>query len=223
MQRELIEMQLVRKAAPHLQMLDNEGFQLYAPTDFREIPDLVAQTGRAAQSPMMSLSRNDFTQGNAFWLFLMVDGVCVGGCAAHLIDLRDEPFEAYLRRSSQALYGRDEDPIDSIARPVCTEIKGKLIYFGELEIHRQYRGRIKALAAFTRIIQALAVMKWPDFDWMYAYVPFEHVKLTGIYGFTWQMPYAIRWKKPVPPGRLDNHWMIALPRSHFNQVWSCDA
>lgn len=223
MSTELVELEIVRRAAPHLAVLESEGFQVYAPTDFTEIAGLVEQTGRVQQTPMMSISRNDFTLGTAFWLFLMVDGKCVGGCAAHFIDLRDEPFEQYLRRTSKEQYGRKEDPIDTIARPVSQEIGGRLIYLGELEIHPKYRGKLKTLSAFMRLLQSISVMKWPEFDWMYAFIPFDHVKLTGRYGFTWQMPYAIRWHHPEPPGRLNSHWLVALPKSHFVQLWSCDA
>lgn len=223
MPNELVELEIVRRVAPHLDVLKDAGFDIYAPTDFAEIAELVQQTGRATQTPMMSVARNDFTLGRAFWLFLMVDGECVGGCAAQYIDLRDEPFDHYLRRTSKEQYNCETDPIATIARPVAQEINGRLVYLGELEIHPKYRGKLKALSAFVRVLQSIAAMKWPDFDWMYAFVPFSHVKLTGLYGFTWQMPYAIRWVQPAPPGRLDSHWMIGLPKSHFVQFWSCDA
>lgn len=223
MSAELLELEIVRRAAPHMNALESEGFQVYSPTDFSEVAELVQQTGRARQTPMMSISRNDFTLGTAFWLFLKVDGVCVGGCAAHFIDLRDEPFEQYLRRTSQEQYGRTEDPIANIARPVSQEIRGRLVYIGELEIHPKYRGKLKTVSSFMRLLQSISVMKWPDFDWMYAFIPFHHIKLAALYGFTWQMPYAIRWHDPEPPGRLSNHWMVATPKSHFVQLWSTDA
>ena len=223
MSKDLIELEIMRRAAPHLNTLEADGFQIFAPKDFTQIQDLVRQTGRGQQTPMMSIARNDFTLGNAFWLFLMVDGKCVGGCAAHMIDLRDESFEHYLRRTSKEQYNCEEDPIDQVARPVAQEINGRVVYIGELELHPRYRGKIGALSAFIRVMQALIAVKWPDFDWMFAFIPFDHVKLTGKYGFTWQMPYAVRWKKPAPEGRLDSHWIIGLPRAHFDQLWSCDA
>lgn len=222
MSKDLIELEIVRRAAPHLSSLQADGFEIYAPRDFTEIQELVRQTGREKQTPMMSIARNDFTLGSAFWLFLMVDGKCVGGCAAHMIDLRDESFEHYLRRTSKEQYQCEEDPIESVAAPVAKEIKGRVVYIGELELKSEYRGRLRSLTAFTRVMQALIAVKWPDFDWMYAFVPLDHSKLTGLYGFTWQMPYAIRWKKPAPEGRLDSHWLIGLPKSHFDHVWSSD-
>lgn len=222
MSKDLIELEIMRRAAPHLSTLEADGFQIFAPKDFTQIQDLVRQTGRGQQTPMMSIARNDFTLGNAFWLFLMVDGKCVGGCAAHMIDLREESFDNYLRRTSKEQYQRDEDPIDTIAEPVGQEIRGRVVYIGELELHPEFRGRLRALTAYTKVMQALIAVKWPDFDWMMAFVPLDHSKLTGLYGFTWQMPYAIHWKKPAPEGRLDSHWLIGLPKSHFNHVWSSD-
>lgn len=192
---ELVELEIVRPVAPHLAVLKSESFQVCAPTDFTEI---VQQTGRALQTPMMSISRNDFTLGTAFWLFLKLDGKCAGGCAAHFIDLRDEPFEQYLRRTSKEQYGRQNDPITTVARPVSQEIRGRRVYLGELEIHLKYRGKLRALSAFVRMLQSISAIKWPDFDWMYVFIPFDHFKLTRRYGFTWQMPYAIRGHQPAP-------------------------
>lgn len=219
MDRGLIELNVIRRAAPHLAALDQAGLDLYAPEDFSEVAELVAQTGRATQTPMLSVSRNDFTLGTAFWVFLMQQGASVGGAAARLIDLRGESFENYLRRTSTEQYGRARDPIAAVAPPVSDELRGRLVYIGELQLARNHRGNIGVLTAYARMIVALAAMKWPDFDWMYAFIPKEHVKIAGLYGFTWYMPEAITWAEPVPQGRRNDHWMIALPKAHFAHVW----
>ena len=217
----MVELDLAKRAEQYLQALHTVGFDLVAPEDYTLIEPMVRATGRATQTPMLSISRNDFTHGDAFWLFLTLsDGTIVGGCAARFYNLRGEEFESYLRRTSQSQYDRDRDPILSVAPPVARDIGGRLVYLGELEIHPEYRGRAKVLKSYFRMLQALAAMKW-DFDWMYAFVPNDHVKLTDVYGFTWKMPRAITWREPVPQGRRNDHWMVAISRRHFDHVWSC--
>ena len=217
----MIELELTKQAGRYLQALQTAGFDLIAPDDYSQIESLVLATGRKAQTPMLSVSRNDFTRGDAFWLFLSLSGGgVVGGCAARFYDLRGEEFEAYLRRTSRWQYDRETDPILSVAPPVAREIGGRLVYLGELEIHPEHRGKAKVLKSYFRMLQALAAMKW-DFDWMYAFVPDDHVKLTDAYGFTWKMPRAITWRDPEPQGRRNDHWMVAISRRHFDHVWSC--
>lgn len=217
----MIELELTKRAGRYLQALQTLGFDLDAPDDFTKIELMVQATGRTMQTPMLSISRNDFTRGDAFWLFLTLSGSgVVGGCAARFYDLRGEEFEAYLRRTSRWQYDRDRDPILSVAPPVAREIGGRLVYLGELEIHPHYRGRTKVLKSYFRTLQALAAMKW-EFDWMYAFVPDDHVKLTDAYGFTWKMPRAITWREPMPQGRRNDHWMVAISRRHFEHIWSC--
>ena len=66
--KDLIELEIMRRAAPHLNTLEADGFKIFAPKDFTQIQELVKQTGREQQTPMLSMARNDFTLGSAFWL-----------------------------------------------------------------------------------------------------------------------------------------------------------
>lgn len=219
MSAEIFELNVLKKAAPILGDIEKKGYQLISPEDFSEVPDLVQQTGRVKQTPMLSATENDFTLGDAFYLFLQYEGQAIGGAASRLINLHGEPFESYLRRSSKNQYGCTRDPIASIAKPVCQEISGRLVYLGELQFAEGHRGNPNLLGNFVRMLQALSAMKWPDFDWMYAFVPRSHAKLSALYGFTWQMPHAIKWREPVPQGRRNDHCLLAIPKTHFNHIW----
>ena len=124
-----------------------------------------------------------------------------------------------LRSTSQAQCGRDTDPVFRIAKPVNNRVLGKLIYSGEFEIQPDYRGKPHIVYVFLRLLQALAAINWPEFNAMYAIVPANHVKLADGYGLTWP-PRAITWNDPVPPGRLKDHWLVAIDRAGFDHIWA---
>ncbi len=188
--------------------------------DFSLVEELFPSTGRNTQTPMMAVSRQDFSRAEAFWLFLTKEGVVVGGMGVKFVDLGGECIESYLRRTSRHQYGRSKDPIASVAAPVRDELAGKLIYFGELEFAENSRGHPEVLRSFTRLAQILAAVHWPSFDWMYAFIPDEHFRLAREYGFTWYCPNAITWTDPPPQGRLDSHWIMAASKSHFAHLLS---
>lgn len=167
---------------------------------------------------MMDVSRLDFTRSQAFWLFLTFDGHVVGGLGAKLIDLAGETFESYLRRTSRSQYSSDSDPIQSIASPINQELTQKLIYIGELGLRKEHRGNLKILGAFAQVTKALCAMRWPDFNWMFAFVPEEHLGFIRCYDFTWMLPNAITWHDSPPEGRLNSHWIMATSRSHYEHV-----
>ena len=201
--------------APSVQVILDAGLDIVATQDFDEVERLWPQTGRNKQSPMMCLSRHEFTQSNAFWLFLTEGGEAVGGIGVKYVDLVDEPFERYLRRISRIEYQRKTDPIKSIARPVLDRLGGKLIYMGELEFRAESRGRIPVLRALVTLAKVLAASEWEDFQWMYAFIPTEHMRFAAAYGFTYSLPNAITWNDPEPEGRLSSHWIIAMDRHSY--------
>ncbi|MDQ7071871.1 MAG: hypothetical protein Q9M48_14265 [Rhodobacterales bacterium] len=211
----MIQNDLVVQSAALLERLNGLGFDILAEDDFEVIQAKVTHTGKEWQSPMFSLMRNDFTRGSAFWAFLMKDDVEVGGVAARYYDLRSESLESYLHRTSSAQYGGGDPAIESIAKPVSENIGGRLVYFGELYFTKAARGNIKVLSTFARLSVILAAMSWPDFDWLYAFIPKEQIRFADAYGFTYRLPKAITWKDPEPLGRRNSHVLIALSKSDF--------
>lgn len=216
----MIQNDLVIQSAALLERLNGLGFDILAEDDFEVIQSKVANTGKENQSPMFSLTRNDFTRGTAFWAFLMKDGKEVGGVAARYYDLRGESLESYLHRTSNAQYGGGDRAIESIAAPVSDNLGGRLIYIGELYISKEARGNLKVLSAFIRLSVVLAAMTWQDFDWVYAFIPKEQARLADAYGFTYRLPKAITWKPPEPQGRLNSHIMIAINSADYLHLLS---
>lgn len=214
------EQVILQSVAPFFEEIEKLGYDVHATSDFDEIERLVAQTGRAAQTPMMSVARLDFTRREAFWTFLMKDGEAIGGAGVKYIDLEGEEFTAYLQRTSRAQYGRDSDPIAAFAPPVADYFGGRIIYFAELEFSSDHRGGLKLLEAFVRVVQGMAALKWPDFDWMYAFIPQEHLKFDYLYGCTLTIPDALTWAEPVPEGRLNSHVIVAFEGRHAEYLFS---
>ncbi|WP_049642293.1 hypothetical protein [Candidatus Rhodobacter oscarellae] len=204
-------------AQEHLRQLNARGLDVYVPEDFDEVPALVAATGREKSTPMLDLHRNDFLRSNAFWLFLMQGDDCVGGCAARYYDLAGESLENYLRRTSQAQYNRETDPIKSVARPT-DRISGRLIYMGDLQINPAARSNVTVRSAFFQLAQALAVLEW-DFDWIYAFVDYQHRRLVPDYGFNYYVTDAITWHDPIPEGRRNDHVLVAIDFESFSHFW----
>lgn len=215
------QLNVLARSAPYLALLEARGYEVHSPRDFDTVPVLAAQTGRNRQTPTMSVSRNDFARGDAYWLFLMRDNKAVGSAAARLINLGDEPADSYLRRTFCAQY-EYENQIGEIAPPVNEELSGKLIYFGELEFHPDHRKQPEVLSAFVRLLQATSFTLWPEFDTIFAFIPKEHMHLMWGYGFTTYVPNAVEWNVPVPKGRKSDHCLVTTKRSHFLHLWSIE-
>ncbi|UWQ30222.1 hypothetical protein [Leisingera sp. M523] len=204
--------------ARHLQDIQNLGFDVEAVDDFTAVKQRVRSTGRNRVNPMMDVDRLDFTRKSAFWIFLQKDGVDIGSAGVKCEDLDDESFESYIRRTSRSQYAGSADLIEAVAPPLSSALAGKLIYIGELEFSSGAKGRRGLLPAFVGYLKALSALKWSDFDWMYAFIPEEHVSLARHYEFSFHVPRAVTWKSPPPPGRLDSHYVIGLDRASYRHA-----
>lgn len=169
---------------------------------------------------MHEISRNDFTTGEAFFLYLRnaADNQILAGCAARFYDLGDERLSRYLARTSDQQYGR-RNSIEKISAPVDREIFGKIVYLGELQFQEGYRGQRAILYSFVKSLIGLSALHWKEFDWMYAFLPERHTKLAFGYGFRWFSENAVTWRQPEPVGRESAHWMAALNRHQFLHSW----
>lgn len=203
----MFQMQLTMKAADYLHDLHQHGYDVHASDDFEEIEDLVAATGKPRFSPMFDLNRNDFTCGRAFWLFLRKDGDVLAGLAAQSIRLGAESFERYIRRTTARQYGIDVD-LRRVAAPLNERLRGDLIYFGDLHVSEGARGRRQVLRPYARLGMVLAAMTWPEFDWMFAHIPYQHRSLQDVYGMSMITHGAFEWGEPRPFLRRDDMAVI---------------
>lgn len=181
---------------------------LYEPYGFDEVPKLLAEVGKQYEHPMSSLVRNDFTVGQAFWLFLKKEGQCIATISARHIDLNGENFGSYLKRTSNNQYGTHGDALSKVAEPLEKEVGGRLIYFGGIEFSPEHRGSRRVLADFSHYSKLLAATYW-DFDWMYTIIARKHHRLADDYGFHWRVRNAMIWNDPVPEGRENSQMILA--------------
>ena len=190
------------------------GYTVVATDDFDDIGRRLRECGRHKQAPMSSVSRNDYTQGRAFWLFLERDDRSVVGIGVALIDLgKRENLAQYIDRTSKGQYCRDTNPVARIKR-VINAIDGRLVYVGDLTSSTDDRETSAAIRPLFTMIQLLCVDEW-DFDWMYAYIPREKAKIGSIAQFYFKVDNAITWHNPVPEGRKNSHTLIATTPDHI--------
>ncbi|SPF81345.1 hypothetical protein [Pseudoprimorskyibacter insulae] len=222
MDADQLELSQLMVTSQLLERLSQGGYSLRMPADFSEVPALVETTGRERQMPMMDVTRHDFTQGTAFWLFLEKDGEVIGGAAARLEDLGSETYPAFLSRIAVSYYGaiHGQSPVENVARPVVDLLKGRLVYIGELQIKKGHQGDMAAVKTFMKILMSIAASKWRNFDAMYAFVSERHRLLAVEYGFTVQVKNAIRWRNDPPPGWANSHRMVVLRRVDFENEFS---
>ncbi|WP_137702608.1 hypothetical protein [Marimonas lutisalis] len=215
----MIQKDLIVQSSAILKRLSEAGYDFEVEDDFDAVIEWNRKSNRVRpQHPMISPMRNDYTRGTAFWTFLLKDGERLGALGARFIDLRGEPLDRYIRRTAKAQFGNGEDVIESIA-PVMSElIGGRIVVFGDLFIRENARGNARVLAAYSRLSMILAGMEWPDFDWMFAYIAREHLRLSDLYGFTYRLPRVIIWRKPYPEGRDDSHMLVAIPACDFRHL-----
>ncbi len=211
----MLHKEIIVQSAALLKTLNDEGFDCEADDDFESIARWLARGPKPMQHPTISLTRNDFTKGSAFWTFLLQDGERLGRLAAHYFELKNEALGDYIRRTSNAQFGGGQQVVDFVAPSISQFISGRLIFFGDLQIPRDLRVNRKTLSAYARLTMVLAGMTWPDFNWMYAYVTKQHARQAELYGFTYRVPRVITWKKPVPEGRDDTHVLVAIPAADF--------
>ena len=218
----MFQMDLAERAAVHLAELRKLGFDVLASDDFEQIEELMQAAGSPFRTPMFDLRRNDFTKGEAFWLFLMRAGKPAGGLAARLVDLKDENFFNYMLRTSAQHYGADA-PLAAMAAPLRQRLAGRLVHLGELHLRAEDLAKPELMRAFGHMAVVLSAMSWPEFDWMYSFAPEAHSTLQAAYGFPIVMPHALSWRAPVPYAHESTEAVIYLSKVDFLHLLSLGA
>lgn len=208
----MIEIALARRLSRAVSDIHAAGLELYVPRSLSEIPDLVRETGRGIPKPQFQMSRQSFTEERAFWHFLRHEGKAVAGCAAQIHRIDHDGFEAFFRRTSQLHFDREGDPVDWIAEPVSSELFGNVVYMGELEKAKAYRGDEAITHALLRTVMCRAMLKWPHTDHFFAFMPDELRVNVVDWGFSTAIRRGVRWRAPHPEGRPSEH-LVAMASS----------
>jgi hypothetical protein len=189
------EFKLMHFASMCSAILRDDGFSLEPAESIQDFEQRMQVLGKDPSHPMLCSKRHDFTQQNSFAIVVKYQGVDVGGVAAKFEDIGDLTLSQHLARSSSRLYNNGgASPVEAFTHSVDNEIKGRIVYFGELYMHSDYRkGRVD-LAALLHHHNALAALKWTP-DWIYGFIRQADV-LSGKasrYGFTRQYPGCQTW------------------------------
>lgn len=174
--------------------LRDDGYDVEESTDHDLCVGRIKPLGKPL-TPMMSPLQNDFTQGNCFWSLLLRDGEVAGGICARFDMLGDETLGDFWRRQSRRLYGQGRaDQITNISAFIDRDVRGNVVYFGDLVLGHEHRGRGSHLRFFTMYCQMLAAIRWRA-DWQYSFIPEVHAKagMAYNYGFAKAIPGAQEW------------------------------
>ncbi|UWQ56305.1 hypothetical protein [Leisingera caerulea] len=196
-----------------------EGLTLYVCTDPQELPALLEDVGKKRVHPMSEVSDDDLESGRAFWLFLKREDRCITCISAKSVDLGGKDFGNYFRGLAASRYGGRDEVVASVSQPLVDELRGRLIYFGGIEVAPDERGGIRRLGDFAQYVKLLAATRW-DFDWMYTIIAYKHRRLADDYGFNGKYRNAICWSDPVPEGLANDQMILGLNAVHFSHIVS---
>lgn len=196
-----------------------DGLSLHVCTAPEELPALLGDVGKKRVHPMSEVSEDDLRSGRAFWLFLKREDRCITCISAKSVDLDGKDFGNYFRDLAATRYrGRDE-VVASVSQPLVDELRGRLIYFGGIEVAPDERGGIRRLGDFAQYVKLLAATRW-DFDWMYTIIAYKHRRLADDYGFNGKYRNAISWADPIPEGLANDQMILGLNAVHFSHIVS---
>lgn len=200
--------------------LSKAGYDVEESTDHVTSVKRLAPLGKIL-TPIMSPAHNDFSQGNCFWTLLMQKGEVVGGIAARLDTLGTESLGSFWRRQSKRVYGAGEtDQLVYVSDFIDNEVRGDVVYFGDLVLGKEHRGRGDHLRYFTMYCQMLAAVMW-DADWQYSFIPEVHAQagMAYNYAFAKTIPGAQEWKEE-PGTRKSSEVCVITSRTDLLDIAS---
>lgn len=195
-----------------LKGLHDAGYDVEESADYAGSVARMKHLGKSL-TPMMSHAFNDFSEGNCFWSMLLYEGEVIGGIAARLDRLGNERLGSHWRRQSERIYGGGtEAQLAEVSKFIDEDVYGDMVYFGDLVLAVDHRGRGSHLRFFTVYCHMLASVMW-DADWQYSFIPEVHAH-SGLgyqHGFAKTIPGAQRWIDP-PKGRSSSEVCVINSR-----------
>lgn len=177
----------------------------------------LAAIGKSENHKVISTSHHDFTPDDAFGVIIQHKGEDIGGVAARLLRLGTTSLSDYWRNSSRRLYGEGEvDMIGRITR-AADQIRGRVVYEGELYISSEYRGHQVNLTAVMFYLHVLSVLTWKP-DWLYGFIRMRHVSKVGKYGFSGFHVGAQEWLQEAERRNSDECLVTLEPSSLHDAI-----
>ncbi|MBO9451467.1 hypothetical protein J7426_14430 [Tropicibacter sp. R16_0] len=195
--------------------LGGYGLEIEEISDVSEIPNLVKAAQKPYLTPLSSPEFNDFTWSNSIWLVAKRAGQPVYLGCARLEDIGGEPIESYWSRTFSRAYGHGftKQIIGNVRPEITRNLKGRLVYFGDLFVCETERGSRNKLRAFIAIGQLAAVLKWNP-DWIYCFVRKRDIMrgASALYGFNRNFGPPFDWVGTPPAPRDRSEWLVGVSR-----------
>ncbi|SLN62156.1 hypothetical protein PEL8287_03382 [Roseovarius litorisediminis] len=176
--------------------------------------------GKGGLTAKLSGHFNDFTEESGFWLFMKEDGNYVAAVATRFDTIGRDSMPDYMIRTMRRHYphGSGETLLE-FTRALPPGFHGRMAYIGELFVHPGRRGSLQKLRYFMMLLHSCIASKW-QVDWVYAMMRDRDVKrgFATNYGFSMQLPGVAKWAKPMPAGRGDSEWLVALSSQHLEHM-----
>jgi hypothetical protein len=193
------------------------GLTLSTRSEQSSVDEGLQQVGKMRVHPMSQVHEDELADGRAFWLFLEREGRCISCISAKLVCLEGEDFGSHFRSLAESRYSGRCGVVSDVSQPLVDDLKGRLIYFGGIEVAPGERGGIRQLSDFAQYAKLLAATRW-EFDWMYTIIAYRHRRLADDYGFTGKYRNAVTWSTPVPEGLSNDQMFLGLNSIHFSHI-----
>ncbi len=210
-------------ASECMSRLAEAGIIVEQTSDFDLAMRMVARMDKPYLTDFMSPRKNDFFEGNCFWLLMHdPDGAPSGMVGARLDDTGREPLSSYSVRKLRNMFPDEADvPVapDRLPR-IASEIKGRVVYTGGLFVGRGLRSTNRqTLRTLVLLLYTTIYMKWKDFDWLYAFLRDRDVARGApwLYHFPRVYPLAHSWTLR-PSVETREHWLAAMDRLEFSDM-----
>lgn len=212
---------VMKAAAICLERLKARGFEVEQSADFTRVTAQIAGMEKNYLTPKLSPDWNDFTSESAIWLFLLRGGKPVGGVGARFDALGPERVDTYWQRTFARQYPRPKGPTVEDVSPVLVErLTGNLVYVGDFFLAQDVRGPAAVSKLMAYLMLALALSKWPNLDWVYAFIRQRDLGrgAAARYGLHQVVPRPLNWPDP-PEGRGNTEWFAGTTRDELQHMF----
>ncbi len=188
--------------------------------DFARAKLLTEKMGKPGLTPKLSSDYNDFTEESGFWLFMKERGEYAASVAVRYDNVGRESMGDYMIRTMRRHYPNPKgNALLGFTDTLPNGFYGRMAYIGELFMRPGFRGSRQKLRYFMMLLQTTIATKW-SVDWTYAMMRDRDVKLgfATSYGFTLQLPGVARWAEPIPEGRGNSEWIVAISAENLHHM-----
>jgi len=203
------------------QYLNLNGLRVFEVSDPFELQSIIERWEKPYITPMSSPGHNDFTPQNVIWLVAeKEDKPVMFGCA-RLEDLERMSIDTYWRQVFNRAYSGDTGGkvIDQVSVEIVENLKGRLVYFGDLFVSPNLQRSVSLVRAFVAIGHLAVALKWNP-DWTYCFLRERDIMrgASNVYGFNRVFGRPFKWVCEPPPPRKRSEWLAALSRADLPNI-----